>query len=76
MDIKEFIEKFAEAVDDVDVNSLTPQTKFRDLEEWSSLAALSIIAMADEEFGAEISGNEIRNAETLTELFNLINSKA
>lgn len=76
MDIKEFIEKFAEAVEDVDVNALTPETNFRELEEWSSLAALSIIAMADEEFDVELSGTEMRSAETIQQLFDIIKSKS
>lgn len=73
MEIKDFIEKFAEALDDMDASILTPETNFRDLDEWSSLAALSVIAMADEEFDKEISGNDIRNAQTIQDLFNLMN---
>lgn len=70
--MKEFIEKFAEALDDIDSSTLTPETKFRELDEWSSLAALSIIAMADEEYDKEISGTDLKKAETIQDLFNLI----
>lgn len=76
MDIKEFIEKFADAVEDVDVNALTPETNFRELEEWSSLTALSIIAMADEEFDVELSGTEMKSAETIQQLFDIIKNKS
>lgn len=72
MEIKEFIEKLAEALDDMDASALSPETNFRDLDEWSSIAALSIIAMADEEFGKEISGSDIRAAKTVQDLFNLV----
>ena len=75
MEIKEFIEKFAEALDDMDVSALSPETNFRDLEEWSSLAALSLIAMVDEEFEKELSGADIRNANSIEDLFNIINNK-
>lgn len=75
MEIKEFIEKFAEVFDDTDVATLTPETNFRDLDEWSSLSALGVIAMADEEFDVELSGNELRNANTIQDLYNLITSK-
>lgn len=54
MEIKEFIEKFAEIFDDTDVSTLTPETKFHELDEWSSLSALGVIALADEEFDAEL----------------------
>lgn len=74
MEIKDFIEKFAEALDDMDASSLTPDTNFRDLDEWSSIAALSIIALADEEFDKEISGADIRNANTIKDLFDLMNN--
>lgn len=75
MEIKEFIEKFADIFDDTDVTTLTPETKFRELGEWSSLTALGVIAIADEEFDVELSGNELRAANTIQDLFNLIKGK-
>ncbi len=75
MEKKDFIEKFAEIFDDTDVSILTPDTKFRELDEWSSLSALGLIAMADEEFDVELRGDEIRKADTIEDIFNLINSK-
>ena len=73
MEITEFIEKFAEIFDETEASSLTPETRFRELDEWSSLSALSVIALADEEFNMELSGNELRKANTIQELFELIN---
>lgn len=75
MEIKEFIEKFAEIFDNTDALTLTPNTKFRELDEWSSLSALGVIALADEEFDVELSGNEMRQANTIQELFDLISNK-
>jgi len=75
MEIKEFIEKFAEIFDDTDASILTPETKFRELDEWSSLSALGVIALADEEFDVELSGTEMRKVNTIQELFDLITSK-
>lgn len=75
MEIKEFIEKFVDIFDDTDVATLTPETKFRELDEWSSLTALGVIALADEEFNVELSGNELRAATTIQDLFNLIKGK-
>ncbi len=75
MEINEFIEKFAEIFDDTDVSTLTPETNFRELDEWSSLSALGVIALADEEFDVEIRGAEMRQANTIQELYNLITSK-
>ena len=75
MGIKEFIEKFAEIFDDTDASTLTPETNFRDLDEWSSLSALGVIALADEEFDVELSGAEMRRTNTIQELYDLITSK-
>lgn len=76
MEINEFIEKFAEIFDDTDVATLSPETKFHELDEWSSLTSLGVIALADEEFDIELSGAEMRKVGTIQELFDLINSKA
>ncbi len=76
MEINEFIEKFAEIFDDTDASTLTPQTNFRELDEWSSLSALGVMALADEEFDVELSGAEMKKANTIKELYELITAKA
>ena len=48
MKLNEFIENFANQFDDTDVSEITAATEFKALDEWSSLVALSIIAMVDE----------------------------
>ena len=73
MEIKDFIQNFAEQLDDTDVVTLTPETEFRSLDDWSSLAALSVIAMIDEEYGIALDSDTFRKAKTIQELFNLIN---
>lgn len=72
MDIQDFINKLGDVFEDTDLSSLKPETNFRNLEEWSSITALSLIAFADEEFNKELSGAEIRNAHTLQDLYDLI----
>ncbi len=64
MEMTEFIEKFAEAVD-MDVDGLTPETEFRSLEEWDSLSYLSVIAMMDEEYECQIETAEFKQLKTL-----------
>lgn len=75
MDINEFIEHFAELFEDTDVAEFKAETKFHDLDEWSSLMALNIIAMVDEEYEVTIKGNDIGKAITIQELFDIIKSK-
>ena len=75
MEIKEFIENFADQFDDTDASVFTPETVFHDLDEYSSLIALSIIGMVDEEYGVTLSGNEMKSAVTIQDLFNIVESK-
>lgn len=71
MDLKQFIENFAELFDETDSDTITATTQFKDLEEWSSLVALSVIAMIDEEFDVEFRGDDIRNSSTVEDLYHI-----
>ena len=62
MEIQEFIQNFADQFDDTDASVFTPETVFHDLEEYSSIVALSIIAMVDEEYGVTLKGAEMSAA--------------
>lgn len=75
MEIKEFIEKFVEIFDDTEISAIKPETKFRDLEEWSSLSTLGLIALADEEYGVELNANDMKGAQTVEDLCKIINNK-
>lgn len=75
MDITEFIEKFTEVFDDNENLALTPDTYFKELDEYSSLTALAIIAFADEDFDKTISIKEIRETDTIQDLYDKITSK-
>ena len=54
MDINSFVENFAAQFDDTDANEIKAETVFKELDEWSSLIALSVIAMVDEEYDITI----------------------
>lgn len=75
MDINVFMAQIAEQYDDVDVTTLTPETTFRKVEGWTSLVALMIITMIDEEYGVVLTGDEMKTAATLQELYDLVASK-
>lgn len=75
MDIKGFIEHFAEQFDDTAVEVFKPETEFKALDEWTSLTALSIISMIDEEYDVTIGGADIRNAKTIDDLYRVVESK-
>lgn len=75
MEIKDFIKNFVEQFDDTAIESIHADTKFRELEEWSSLVALSVIAMVDEIYGVTINGEDMRNAQTVGDLFKSVQNK-
>ena len=73
--IYDFIEIFSNQFDDTDKTLIGENTKFQELEEWSSLMVLSVIAMAKTEFGKTITGSEIRACDTVKDLYDLLESK-
>ena len=75
MELNDFIEKFAEQFDDVDVSSLTAETKFREIEGYTSLVALLIITMIDEEYNVTVTGDDMKKQVTINDLFNLVSSR-
>lgn len=75
MEIKEFIQNFAEQFDETDIKEFTPETVFHELEEYSSLIALSIIAMVNEEYDVTLKGDDMSEAVTIEDLFNIVKSK-
>lgn len=76
MELNEFIQNFADQFDETDASVFTADTKFRELDEWSSLLALSILAMVDDEYDIQLLGDEMRSTNTIQELYNLVASKA
>lgn len=75
MELDLFIENFAEQFEDTDSSEITAATEFKTLDEWSSLIALSVIAMVDEEYEVTIKGEDIRNSNTVEDLFNIVKSR-
>ena len=75
MTLDEFVVRFAEEFDETPVEAFSFGTEFKELEEWSSLVALSIIAMVDEEFDKSITGADIRASKTIEDLYNIVLSK-
>lgn len=75
MELNEFIAHFAEQFEETEASVFTPQTVFHELDEYSSLIALSIIAMIDEEYDVTIKGNDMRAAVTIEDLYNIVKSK-
>lgn len=75
MELQTFIENFAEQFDETEAKMFSAETNFRELDEWSSLIGLSVIAMIDEEYDVTLRGEDMRKANTIGELFEIVKRK-
>jgi acyl carrier protein len=75
MELSTFVSNFAEQFEETEDSLFTSETKFKDLEEWSSLVALMLISMIDEEYNIKTTGDDIRKVSSIQELFDIVKSK-
>jgi acyl carrier protein len=75
MKIKEFIEKIEAEFEEIKPGTIMPETGFRELDLWSSMHALIIIALIDTEYEVVINGEELRSVSTIQQLFDLVKNK-
>lgn len=75
MELSEFVKHFSAQFEETPTDVFKPSTVFKELEEWDSLVALSIIAMVDEELDKRITGADIRNSNTIEDLHKLLQLK-
>lgn len=73
--LDEFVALFAEQFDDTDINEFVPSTIFHDLDEWSSIIGLAIIAMVDEEFEVALNEDDMINSVTIEDLYKKVLAK-
>lgn len=73
--LEEFVQLFAEQFDDTDASEFTASTVFHDLDEWSSLIGLSIIAMVDEEFEVALNADDMISSVTIEDLYKKVVAK-
>lgn len=73
--LEEFVALFAEQFDDTDPSEITAATVFHDLDEWSSLIGLSLIAMVYEEFEVALKGDDVKNSVTVEDLYKRVIAK-
>lgn len=73
--LDEFVALFAEQFEETDASVITATTVFHELDEWSSLIGLSVIAMVDEEFDVALKGDDVKNAVTVEDLYKTVIAK-
>jgi acyl carrier protein len=75
MNLTEFINKFASEFNDTPLDNFKPDTIYKDLDEWDSVMALTIISLVEEIFNIRITGNELRVFNTIDELYQFCNKQ-
>lgn len=71
VDEKQFIQNFADQFDD-EPEGLTLETRFRDIDGWTSIIALSEMAMCDEEYDVILSANEMESANCINDIYKIV----
>lgn len=72
MTLDQFITDFSKEFNETSELIFNASTCFKELDEWDSVLALSIISMIDENYEKRISGSELRNCSTIQELFQVV----
>ena len=75
MELDEFVQKFADCFNQTDGQKIVSNTNFKKLDEWGSMMALIVIAMVDSDFGKTITSEDLKNAQTVGDLFEIVNKK-
>ena len=75
MQMNDFIKNLAEQFEEAELQDFTPETKFQEFDEFSSLTVLAIIAMVDDEYEVRLKSDDVRKAQTVQDLFDLVQSK-
>lgn len=71
MNKEEFLRGFQEQFDDTDPSLIMFDTNYKDLDEWSSMMALIIIAFVDENFSVSLTGDDFKNTKTIEDLYTI-----
>lgn len=75
MELEDFVVEFADQFDETDPSEIDAETAFHDLDEWSSLIALSVMNMVDKKLGKQLNFKEMKAMATVRQLFEYIQSK-
>jgi acyl carrier protein len=69
---EEFLEILIEEVFSESEQEILTNTKFKELDCWDSITALTLIAVFDSEFSLSLTGDNIKEIDTIDGLFDLL----
>lgn len=75
MTLHEFTINLEKEFEDLEPGTLTPDTNYRDIKNWSSIYALIVVAFIDLNFDIILNASDLKEANTVKELYELVKSK-
>lgn len=75
IDITTFVSLLENEFEDIESGTLTPETNYREIPDFSSMHILIIIALIDNQFDVLLTGADLKTAETIENLYSLVQSK-
>ncbi len=73
--IEQFISALEKEFDEVTPGSLSADTDYRNIPNWSSMHALIIVAHIDAEYDVLFKAEDLKNTKTLRDLYELVISR-
>lgn len=73
--VEEFTKLLAAEFEDVEPDSIFPDTNYRDIKNWSSMYALIIIAFIDANFDVQLNADNLKNTQSVRDLYNVVFEK-
>lgn len=73
--IAEFTSQLATEFEDIDPSTITPETNYREIKNWSSMYALIIIAFVDANYDVQLNAEDLKNSQSIKDIYDIIISK-
>lgn len=75
MEINDLLVIFDSVINQDHNIEITPETDFKECENWSSLTAFTLVEEINAKYNIRIRGIELRRCNTINDLLELLNSK-
>ena len=73
--LNDFTQKLESEFEDIEQGTLNPSTDYRTIKGWSSMHSLIVIAFVDANFDVLLTGSDLKQTQTIEDLYDLINQK-
>lgn len=75
MTLEEFTTELELEFEEIKPGTISPKTNYREIEGWSSMYALIVIAFVDNHYDIILNATELRQTNTIEDLYKLIQTK-